>query len=430
MARVAIIGAGIMGLAAAHRARQLGHDVDLYEAAPEAGGMAAHFMLGDVSIERFYHFICKTDDPTFEMLAELGLSDQLRWVATTMGQFVHGKLYRWGDPIALLRFPHLSLIEKFRYGLMMFVAVNRTRWNGLEHENARDWIIRWCGRHSYELLWRKLFDYKFYELAGNVSAAWIWTRIRRIGRSRASLMREQMGYLEGGSETLVYALHAEITKCGGRVHLAAPVTRVLTESGVVRGIRLADGREIAADAVIATVPTPLIDRLCPDLPEATRAKYRAIVNIGVVCVVLRLTRSVTPHFWVNVNDDDFEIPGIIEFSNLRPTGETVVYVPYYMPVTHPRWDWTEAQFLADALACLHRINPDITETNVTASHVGRLRHAQPVCTPGFAALLPPVQTEIAGLQIADTCFYYPEDRGIAESIRLGRRMAEMVERRK
>jgi protoporphyrinogen oxidase len=426
MARVAVIGAGIMGLAAAHRARQLGHEVDVYEAAPEAGGMAAHFMLGDVSIERFYHFICKTDGPIFDMLAELGLSDRLRWVHTTMGQFVHGRLHLWGDPVALLRFPHLSLIEKIRYGLMMGIAVNRARWDGLEHENARDWIIRWCGRHSYALLWQKLFDYKFYELAGNVSAAWIWTRIRRIGRSRSSIMREQTGYLEGGSETLVRALADGIARLGGRVHLAAPVTQVLSEGGAVRGLRLGDGREVAADAVIATVPTPLIDRLCPDLPEATRAKYRAIVNIGVVCVVLRLTRSVTPHFWVNVNDDDFEIPGIIEFSNLRPTGETVVYVPYYMPVTHMRWGWSDAQFLADALGCLHRINPAISADNVTASHVGRLRHAQPVCTPGFAAMLPPVQTDIAGLQIADTCFYYPEDRGLAESIRLGRRMAEAV----
>jgi protoporphyrinogen oxidase len=157
------------------------------------------------------------------------------------------------------------------------------------------------------------------------------------------------------------------------------------------------------------------------------ARYRAIANIGVVCVVLRLKRSVTPHFWVNVNDDAFDIPGIIEFSNLRPTGDTVVYVPYYMPVTHARWDWTDAQFLADSLACLRLINPAVTEADLVASHVGRLRHAQPVCTPGFAAMLPPVQTAVRGLQIADTCFYYPEDRGIAESIRLGMAMAERVD---
>ena len=36
------------------------------------------------------------------------------------------------------------------------------------------------------------------------------------------------------------------------------------------------------------------------------------------------------------------------------------------------------------------------------------------------------QTPIRGLQIADTCFYYPEDRGIAESVRLGRAMARAM----
>jgi hypothetical protein len=40
--------------------------------------------------------------------------------------------------------------------------------------------------------------------------------------------------------------------------------------------------------------------------------------------------------------------------------------------------------------------------------------------------IPPVQTPITGLQIADTCFYYPEDRGIAESVRLGSAMANSL----
>lgn len=75
------------------------------------------------------------------------------------------------------------------------------------------------------------------------------------------------------------------------------------------------------------------------------------------------------------------------------------------------------------MRCVTLINPAVTEADLITAHVARLRYAQPICTPGFAARLPPVQTAIAGLQIADTCFYYPEDRGLAESIRLGRAMA-------
>jgi protoporphyrinogen oxidase len=129
---------------------------------------------------------------------------------------------------------------------------------------------------------------------------------------------------------------------------------------------------------------------------------------------------------VNIVDPRFEIPGIVEFSNLRPTGETVVYIPYYMPVTHQKFARDDAFFRAEGFRYLSMLNPALREGDVTAFYVGRLRHAQPVCPPGFAAMLPAVETPIAGLQIADTCFYYPEDRGISESVRFGKLMAERV----
>jgi protoporphyrinogen oxidase len=425
VARVCVIGAGIMGLAAAYEAVRQGHEVTLLEGAPEPGGMAAHFMLGDISIERFYHFVCKTDFPTFELLAELGMSDKMRWVKTSMGYFVDGALHKWGDPFALLRFPHLNLIEKFRYGLLMFVSARRERWESLETRNAREWITAWCGASVYEKMWRKLFEFKFYEYQDNISAAWIWTRIKRIGRSRRSLLQEELGYIEGGSETLVHALAAAIVQRGGTIRLATPAERIESSDGRVTRVR-AGGTLFPADAVICTAPTPLVGALAPDLPAAALDAYRAIVNIGVVCVVLRLARGVTPHFWVNINAPDIDIPGIIEFSNLRQVRDHVVYVPYYMPVTHPKWAWDVEAFIDDALQCLMRVNPAVRRSDLIAAHVARLKHAQPICPPGFAAMLPPVQTAIAGLQIADTCFYYPEDRGVAESIRLGRAMAARV----
>lgn len=427
MANVVVIGAGAMGLAAAHRAVTLGHQVTVVEAAPEAGGMAAHFDLKGMSIERFYHFVCKADAPTFALLDELGIGSKMRWVPTSMGYYTKGALHPWGDPLSLLRFPHLTLIEKIRYGLLMFISTKRDSWDVLERTSAKDWITRWCGQSVYEKLWRPLFDLKFYQYSDNVSASWIWTRIRRVGRSRKSLFQEEMGYIEGGSETLVHTLVAAIEAGGGTIRLAEPVTKVRVENGRAAGVETSTGF-IPADAVISTVPTPFVSAMVPDLPEASRTAYDAIENIGVTCLVLRLKKSVSKNFWVNVIDPDMPIPGIIEFSNLRPVpgGETVVYVPYYMPVDNPLWNRSDEAFVTEAMACLARINPDVRREDLLASHVGRLRYAQPVCPPGFADIIPPVQTPIAGLQIADTCFYYPEDRGISEGIRLGRAMADAV----
>ena len=425
MSRVVVIGAGAMGLAAAYHALKRGHEVTILEAAPEAGGMAAHFNLGGLSIERFYHFVCKADRPTFELLSGLGMRDRMRWVPTTMGYFVDGRLHKWGDPLALLSFPGLSLVQKLRYGAMMFVSSRRKHPGNLENRSAREWITAWCGEAVYQKLWAPLFEFKFYEFAGNISAAWVWTRIKRVGTSRRSLFQEELGYIEGGSQTLVDALVSAIAAGGGALRLNTPVTEIECTEGRVIGVR-SGSEQFRAGAVICTIPTPYVSRLLPDMAPEQRAGYDKIVNIGVVCVVFRLRRQVTPHFWVNISDPRFAIPGIVEFSNLRPVNETVVYVPYYMPPSNPKFCRTDDDFVAEAFGFIKLLNPAVADSDIVSTYVGRLRHAQPVCPPGFAAMLPPIETSIRGLQIADTCFYYPEDRGISESVRIGKIMADRI----
>jgi protoporphyrinogen oxidase len=426
MLKVVVIGAGVMGLAAAYQALLDGYEVDIVEASADPGGMAAHFDFGGISIERFYHFVCKTDYPTFELLTDLGIVDKMRWVPTTMGFFSQGKLNHWGDPISLLRLPGVSLISKLRYGLFVFACTHRDHWPALENRSARDWITRWCGRDIYDRFWHPLLDFKYYEYASNISAAWIWTRIRRVGKSRKNIMQEELGYIDGGSKTLVDALLNAIAQRAGRLHLNTPVKQVISEDGRVIGVNT-NGRFFPAGEVISTVPIPLIPGMVPQLPPELKARYQSIHSIGVICVIFRLKRSVSPHFWVNIADDGIEIPGIIEFSNLRNVGgDAIVYVPYYMPITTAKFSWPDDRLCEEALSCLQRINPTLGREDIIDVKVARLRHGQPICEPGFAAKIPPIQTPIQGLQIADTCYYYPEDRGIAESVRMGRNMARSM----
>ena len=425
MSKVIVIGAGPMGLASAYQALRDGHQVDVLEASDNAGGMAAHFDFGGLSLERFYHFVCRADHSTFELLRDLGIAEKLVWRPTSMGFYFAGKLNPWGDPISLLTLPETSLMMKLRYGLFAFVCTRRRTWPSLEERSAKDWIIQWCGVAGYNQFWRSLLEFKFYEDAERISAAWIWTRIKRVGLSRKNIMQEEMGYIEGGSETLVHALVDRIKEQGGQIHLSSPALRVNVADGRVSGVDTA-AAHYDADYVISTMPIPLVPAIIPDLSETVKAQYRAIKNIGICCVVLKLSRSVSPHFWINVEDENIDIPGVIEFTNLRDLGVTIVYVPYYMPVSHEKFSWSDAQFTRDAMDCLFRLNPSLLESDLLESRVFRLRHAQPVCEVGFASKLPPVQTAIDGLQVADTCFYYPEDRSISESVRLGREMAKRI----
>lgn len=312
MTKVAVIGAGVMGLAAAYHLLKRGHDVDVFEADSRAGGMAAHFDLGGLSIERFYHFICKSDGETFALLKELDLGAAMRWRATSMGYFYQGRHYAWGDPFSLLKFPHLNLLSKIRYGLMVFLATKRTDWSRLDRLTAEQWLRGWCGEQAWNVLWEKLFTLKFFEYSGRVSAAWMWTRLKRIGTSRRNLFQEELGYIEGGSETLIDRLVARIITLGGRVHLSCATNEIHVENNTVIGVT-AGGQYHPAGAAISTVPMPLVPRLIPGLPEAVKTAYAALENIGVVCVVHRLRQAVTSHFWLNINDEAIDIPGVVCF---------------------------------------------------------------------------------------------------------------------
>jgi len=421
--RIAVLGAGPMGLAVAYQLALDGHQPVLFEADDRVGGMTASFDFNGLEIERYYHFHCISDHAFLKMLNELGIADQMHWVETKMGYWYQGRLQAWGNPLALLKFKGLSLVAKFRYGLHAFLCTKRDNWLPLDNVEATGWIKRWVGAEAYEVLWRRLFDYKFYDFTNNLSAAWIWSRIRRIGRSRYSLFREKLGYLEGGSNILLQSMKSAIEAKGGEVRLKSPVSKVVIESNKVRGLEVGGKLELF-DKVISTVPLPYVPRLIPDLPSDVLSKFKAIKNIAVVCVIAKLRKPVTENFWLNTNDPEMDIPGLIEYSNLRPLDQHIVYVPFYMPAEHPKFAEPDQVFLDKVRRYLKKINPKLSDEDFIELRASRYRYAQPICDPCYLSNLPPVALPVYGLWVADTSYYYPEDRGISESIDFGRKMAK------
>lgn len=420
--RIAVLGAGPMGLAVAYQLARDGHRPVVFEADDRVGGMAACFDFSGLHIERYYHFHCISDHAFLQVLDELGLAARMHWTVTRMGYWYRNRLQPWGNPLALLGFRGLGLAAKFRYGLHALLSTRRRDWRPLDPLNATDWIRRWVGAEAYEVLWRRLFDYKFYDYSDNLSAAWIWSRIRRIGNSRYDLFREKLGYLQGGSDTLLQAMAADIVARGGEIRLDAAVTRVRIADGRVQGVETAAGFD-GFGKVVSTIPLPYIPRLIPDLPDDLPARFAAIRNIAVVCVIVKLRQALTENFWLNTNDPDMDIPGLVEYSNLRPLDAHIVYVPFYMPGEHPKFADSDAVFVAKVRRYLQKINPRLEDADFLDIHASRYRFAQPICEPGYLDRLPPIKLPVEGLWVADTSYYYPEDRGISESIELGRRMA-------
>lgn len=421
--RIAVLGAGPMGLAVAFQLIKDGHHPVVFEADDRVGGMAAAFDFDGLKIERYYHFHCISDLSFLEMLAELGLSEKMHWRETKMGYYYQQQLLPWGNPLALVKFPGLSIIAKIRYSLHIFISTKRDNWQTLDKLDAVTWIKKWVGEEAYNVLWRNLFEYKFYTHIDNISAAWIWSRIRRIGRSRYNIFKEKLGYLEGGSDTLLQAMSSFIVNNGGEIHLNEPVKRVLIEAGKVCGVRLTNHDE-PFEKVISTIPLPYVPQLMPDLPPDILNKFLSVHNTAVVCIIVKLKKKLTDNFWLNVNDPTMDIPGLIEYTNLYALTEHIVYVPFYIPGDHPKFQESDHTFIEKVTRYLKAINPDLKDSDFVCFKVSRYRHAQPICAPAHLTNLPPVKLPIQGLWAADTSYYYPEDRGISESIAFGKQMAK------
>jgi protoporphyrinogen oxidase len=423
---IAVLGAGPMGLAVAYQLALDGYYPVVYEADDRIGGMAAPFDFSGTLIERYYHFHCTSDSAFLAILKELNLEHKMHWEPSKMGYWYLNQLQDWGDPISLLKFKGLGLIPKIRYAIHAYSSTKRTNWQGMDKENAVSWVKKWVGPKAYEVLWRKLFEYKFYEYTNNLSAAWIWSRVRRLGRSRYDLFREKLGYLDGGSDTLLQAMRQVIKDKGGQVALRARVEEVVLENGAVKGV-MVNGALHSFDKVVSTIPLPYVAKLCPGLPESICKLYAVKKNIAVVCVIVKLKKPATKYFWLNTNDDEMDIPGIIEYTNLRPMDHHFVYVPFYMPGEHPKYSESNDTFAQKVKCYLQKINPTLHDEDFIDIHVSRYRFAQPICEPRYLETLPPIALPIQGLWVADTSYYYPEDRGISESIDLGRKMAKMAE---
>ena len=428
MNKYAIVGAGPMGLMAAVRLLDAGHEVDIYERDDRIGGMSAAFDFDGLSIERYYHFICKTDYPLFALLERYGLADKLHWTDTKMGYFYNGRLFKWGTPFALLGFPHLGPISKLRYALHVMYTKGIKDWTALDKEEASAWIRKWIGAKAYDVMWKDAFRLKFFEYKDNLSASWIGTRIKRIALSRRNLMHESLGYLDGGSMTLLDRMEQDIVARGGRIFLSQGIDEVVSESGKVTGVRTA-GIFQAYDGVVSTAPIQYVPRMVPGLPDAFGAQIRSVENIPVACVILKLKQPVSENFWMNISDPDIAIPGVIEYSNLNPgahPGQKILYAPFYMPKTHPKWALSNETLIEEVLGYLPRINPAFDRDWVLATHCHRYEFAQTICPPGFQEQLPAMKTPVAGFFMADTAYYYPEDRSISESLQTADALAAEV----
>lgn len=440
--KVCVVGAGVAGLVCALRLTEQGHVCDVYERWPGLGGQAATLDVGQGHrLERYYHHWFTSDRHIVDLCEELGVADAIEWHPSSMAFFVDGKSRAFTTPLDLLRFSPLKPLARLRMGLAVLKLQRSGRpVSDFEGETARTWIEREMGPGPYAKVWGPLLRGKFGSRADDISMAWLHGKLtlrRKLEGKEAR--KELLGYPGDSFEPLFDALVAKIEAGGGKVLIDKPVTRLTREGddwlvhpGAPGSYRTGlDPREYPEggaaeryDAVVATVPNEIFDELAgPELDPRYRGLLAGIEYHTALCLLLEVDRRFSPFYWTNIADPELPFVGLVEHTNFidraRYAGRRFLYVANYVEPDSPLLAHDADGLLAAYTPGLRKVNPAFDPSWVKAKWRFVEPAGQPVVTVGYHRGIPPLDTGLPGLVLANTTQIYPEDRGTNYAVRLG-----------
>lgn len=424
---VIIVGGGFSGLSAAYELSRAGWKVLILESDAMIGGLASAFAVEGQRLERFYHHWFTSDRAIMDLVGELGLEDAVMENPTRTGLYYAGGVFDLSTPLDVLRFKPLGWIDRVRLGLMVLRARRVDDWRALEQTTAAEWLCALGGRKVYEVVWEPLLRGKFGPYADVVSAVWFWNKIKLRGGSRGRGGRERLAYMRGGFIRLAEAIGTATFESGGRI-LTGESVRSIRRDDQSEGWEVwsASGKRRAKRVLVTTAPAQFADMIDDWADSDYVAGLREVDYLANICLILRLDRSLSELYWLNVNDPDFPYVGVIEHTHLETEqsygGEHIIYLSKYLPPEASLYRMEDDAVLAFSIPHIKRMFPDFQECWIQRYHVWRARWAQPVVVRGYSRLLPAEDTRYSGLHFCSMAQIYPEDRGTNHAVRNGRAM--------
>ncbi|HKU81502.1 MAG TPA: FAD-dependent oxidoreductase, partial [Candidatus Tumulicola sp.] len=305
-------------------------------------------------------------------------------------------------------------------------------WQPLEELTAVDWLTRLSGRSVVERIWLPLLRAKLGDNAQRVSAAFIWTIIKRMYGARSSAGKSEcFGYVPGGYARILERLLAYLAERGVDVETGVGVERVVPAAGERVRVERTDGTGETFDAVAVTVPAAVAAGICGELSPSERDRLSGIDYQGVVCASLLLRRPLSPYYITNITDPA-PFTAVIEMDALTGTqpfgGHALVYLPKYVASSDPAFGKPDREIAAEFLEALRRMHPSLSDGDLVALRVAKARYVLPLSTLHYSERTPPFTTSIPNLYLANSTQIVNGTLNVNQTLTLGKAAADAIER--
>lgn len=410
--KVAIIGAGFLGLSAAIELVDNKAEVVIFESEKTLGGLASGFRENGWSwyLEKYYHHVFANDAAIIKMAKKVNCPFFFTNPETDC--LINGKILRLDTPLSVLKFSELSMWSRIRLGVGMLMFKIITHGLFLEQYKVERLLPYWVGKEAYEKIWKKLLTAKFGKYLPEVNMAWFWSRVYKRTAS--------LGYCPGGFQNLADKMGEYIASHGGEINLNKNIDHV-TQAGAKWNI---DGQYF--DKVLLTVPAPLAQKMF----KGANFQVPKINYLWGQTLVLELKESLMKNYWLNILEDNWPFLVAVEHTNFLDEvnygHDKIIYLGNYLEEGDERLKLTVNELILKYEPFLKKINHSFKKKWIKKARLFASPYAQPVFPVGYSHDIPKITTEVKNVYMANMSMVYPYDRGTNYAVKLGIEAAKIL----
>ncbi|MBI4225493.1 FAD-dependent oxidoreductase [Candidatus Roizmanbacteria bacterium] len=435
--RIAILGGGFTGMAAAYYLAKKGYDVTLFEKEKVLGGLAVGFRQPnwDWYLERAYHHLLDSEDDILNFAKDMGFEDIFFKNTQTsslydfhpQGVAKNGlahpegvsdyRIFPVDTPHDFLRFPLLSFPEKIRAGIILAFLKSSPFLTLYEKQTAQEFLKKTMGERVWEVLWQELFRKKFGKYAENILASFIWARIKKRAKN--------LGYVKGGFQTFINYLEKQLKSLWVKVSTGYEIKRIEKGNNEYRINNIEK-----FDAVVSTLPTVIMSKITQSIfSQSFLNRFSKLKYLHAVVLILQTKQPILDKtYWLNICAPKIPIMIIAQHTNFIDKkhygGNNMAYVGWYVDRDDPLIKMDSKEVLNFCLPHLKKITDN--RLLITDYFLFHGPFAQPIFDKDFLKNKPDFITPVKNFYIANLDMTYPYDRGTNYAVKLGKDVARLL----